>query len=230
MEHNESGRIYFPGNPWPEGHRITNFQWTGRVERSSGIWFDLHLQTEDYRAEGEREERERGDWESPIVWNNYGSCTLSSTYWPGCAYGFQAGSVKLPLDWSGLEHREFAFDDDPEDLGVPRPFNIYLTGHDAVSAHRIKIKREPSVETYHFAWKGSIALAYAGDERFIHSFQAEVQGVPFGGILIPDDVREQDAFALVEPFVTDMRQFKIIHEGRFWKVLPSGRKRRTKTS
>ena len=84
------GRIYFPGNPWPKGHAITQFQWSARVDRSSGIWFDLHLETDYYYADDreEIEDRAKSDWASRIVWCNYHSCTLSSVNWVGECYGF----------------------------------------------------------------------------------------------------------------------------------------------
>ncbi|MET3287619.1 UNVERIFIED_CONTAM: hypothetical protein ABID98_000189 [Brevibacillus sp. OAP136] len=36
-------RIYFAGNPWPDGHRIKAFAWSGRLEPGSGLWFDFDL-------------------------------------------------------------------------------------------------------------------------------------------------------------------------------------------
>ena len=43
------GRI-FHGNPWPNGHAIKQFTWTGRVE-PEGLFFAFNLQTEKYDAE-----------------------------------------------------------------------------------------------------------------------------------------------------------------------------------
>src|SRR5262245_65251611 len=92
------GRIYFPGNPWPGGHAVIACTWTARVERGTGIWFDLDLETEDYDAADEAsadddsdEDAAESDWESKVVWNNYGSCILSSTRWPGDGCGFLVG-------------------------------------------------------------------------------------------------------------------------------------------
>lgn len=47
------GRIWFPGNPWPGGHRVTEFAWTGRLDDAGRLWFDLSLQTEPYDDSGE---------------------------------------------------------------------------------------------------------------------------------------------------------------------------------
>lgn len=41
------GRIFFPGNPWPEGHRIKEFAWSGRLDAKTGLWFDLHVRGAD---------------------------------------------------------------------------------------------------------------------------------------------------------------------------------------
>src|SRR5262245_60127702 len=76
------GRIVFLGSPWPNGHAIARFRWTGWIVPDSGLWFDLHLESADYDAkdpEGTEEPEEDdslGNWESKIVWNNYGSCIL----------------------------------------------------------------------------------------------------------------------------------------------------------
>ncbi len=208
----ELGRIWFKGNPWPKGHAVTTFEWTARVERATGIWFDLHLTTANYYAEDppsgpdSREEDgddDESDWESKTVWCNYHSCTLSSTYWPGCAFGFLAGSKDDPLDLAKIGGKTFAFDDDPNDLCLPRPFGIYLTGHDAVSGHRVRFKREPKKRTYRVTWSGRIALAYAGSDDFEYDFDAKIGGVSFGGIQFPPGVSNQDAQSLAAPFLAD---------------------------
>jgi len=51
-------RIYFKDNPWPNGHSIKEFEWEARLEPDSGIWFDLHLKSEDYDADDIVEEEE----------------------------------------------------------------------------------------------------------------------------------------------------------------------------
>jgi hypothetical protein len=213
MPRKELGRIYFPGNPWPKGHAITKFAWTGRVERSSGIWFDLHLETEPYRASDPKasdeddEDDDASDWESNVVWCNYNSCTLSSTQWNG--YGFLAGSASEPLDWKSLNRRAFAFDQKPGNLMHPRPFNIYLTGHDSVCDHKLEIRRERGKRTFSFDWSGKIALTYGGETKFRHAFKASLSGVTFGGILFPINMSTQDAQLALVPFVANVQQFNM---------------------
>lgn len=219
------GRIVFPGNPWPKGHAVTAFIWTGRVDRSSGIWFDMHLQTEDYYAadresvEIDDEEEDRlSDWEARSLWYNFHSCTISSTFWPGCGYGFLAGSKDEQLDFKKLSKRVFEFDPEPASLAMPRPFNIYLHGHDAVCDHCVVVKREPKKSTYSIDWKGKIALAYYGDETFRYEFAAKVAGVRFGGIQFPPGTH--DPMSLVVPFVHDPRKWKLRKTQDLVKVMP----------
>ncbi len=53
------GRIWFPGNPWPDGHRIEEFAWTGRLDDAGRLWFDLTLRTGPYDEAGVAEDRTR---------------------------------------------------------------------------------------------------------------------------------------------------------------------------
>ncbi|NOU88869.1 hypothetical protein GC102_24425 [Paenibacillus sp. LMG 31460] len=67
-----------------------------------------------------QDDEEVSDWQAKIVWNNYHSCTLSSTY-RGEASGFQVGKELNQFD---------------------------------------------------IKWEGKIALTYAGQNDFLHSFEA----------------------------------------------------------
>lgn len=116
--------IRFKENPWPEGHRIIEFVWSGRLDPESGIWFDFHLETEDYYAgdedddyvvDEEEEEAEETDWkwidwQSKITWGNYHSCILSSTYWEEGEKGFLVGTKEEKLDFSRLEGKDIIVD------------------------------------------------------------------------------------------------------------------------
>ena len=77
-------RIYFKGNPWPEGHPVKEFVWSAK-EKNGEVWFDMHLESANYYAERDIENNEDvdypSDWAAPIVWSNYHSCILSSSYW-----------------------------------------------------------------------------------------------------------------------------------------------------
>lgn len=206
------GRIYFPGNPWPDGHAVVAFDWTARVERGTGVWFDLHLETEPYYAADGRpddgDSEPKSDWKSRVVWSNYHACRMSSTAWPGQCHGFLAATKRDPLDLKALSGRTFRFDRPPVDLVPPRPFHIYLTGHDACADHRVTFTRERGKRTYAVDWQGRIALTYAGSDEFEHRFRADLRGVMFGGIVFPRGTSPDEAVTLIEPFVADPGAFK----------------------
>jgi hypothetical protein len=207
----ELGRIYFPRNPWPKGHEIRDFVWSGRIERATGVWFDLHLTTVEYYAEDpssgpnfcDDADVESDNWRSKTVWCNFHQCTLSSTYWKGQAYGFQVGCKEKPLDFSKFTDRSFSFDLKP-DLKPPRPFGIYLTGHDEVSGHRLKFTRLRGKAGYAIKWTGKIAQSYYGSKDFRYRFVADVNAVKFEGLVVPFCSSDQEAKQIAEPFIRNV--------------------------
>lgn len=225
------GRIYFVGNPWPDGHAVTRCVWTARLEPETGIWFDLHLESEDYYAaddeaedeEGDEEEKEvdvsKGDWESKIVWNNYHSCILSSTQLNG--EGFLVGTKASPLDMHGISGKTFVVDGPPIDFENPRAFGVYLLGHDVVSDHRITFAREPNRATYSIDWRGKIALYYAGEEDFKYEFHATLTGIRFKGIRLPEGTKEPDIAALIRPFISNLAAWNVEPRGKHFRLVPS---------
>ncbi len=78
-------KIYFTDNPYPNGHNIEEFSWSGRIDEYGSIYFDFHLKTENYYANDDENEEDEAeglpDWDSKIVWGNYHACILSSKYW-----------------------------------------------------------------------------------------------------------------------------------------------------
>lgn len=226
----EIGRIKFHGNPWPKGHAITNFKWTGRIERGTGIWFDLHLETAEYYAEDPKshanyfddaEDESSDDWTSKTVWCNYHSCVISSTSWSGQGTGFLVSTKESPLDFAKLGKREFAFDDAPRDLSPPRPFGIYLTGHDSVSSHRVRFRPEKSKKTFAIEWAGKIALSYAGSDEFKHAFNAKLSGVRFDGILMPRELTNFEVITHAEPFVKNVHSnWKVMRTKEALRIMP----------
>ncbi len=170
-----NGRIVFPGNPWPAGHAIEEFAWTGRLDRAGNLWFDFHLRSADYAAEGLPEHPAGApDWSSPVVWANYHRCTLSSTYWgeddgtgflaatPGKLFQLKAAAPQR-LTADPLPLREI---DELEYLA----FNIYLLGHDSVADQEVLFTRRAD-GAHDIEWCGRIALSYADDHEFRHRFQ-----------------------------------------------------------
>jgi hypothetical protein len=179
-------RIFFPGNPWPEGHAIEAFQWTASV-RDAQVWFDLHLQSAAYDAEreieetGDHEDENDGeedfssDWEAPGVWTNYHRCTLSSTRWPGYA-GFKVGPVS-GYGFRSLDCFEATVDDPPPEDQAANAFHIYLFSHGAVARHRIRFERVAGTDRFDITWRGHIALSFGGDPDYDRAFTATLFGV-----------------------------------------------------
>lgn len=177
----KANRIYFEDNPWPEGHPIKTFKWKARV-KDGEVWFDVHLESADYYSERDIEDDEdteyESDWKAPIVWGNYHSCTMSSTYWH--EGGFKVCKLE---DYSPefLDGLELEVDMNPnisehrDDLA----FHIYLLGHDAVAFHKIKFIREGDSSNFTIVWSGRIAQAYVGNHNFKHPFTFTVENKNF---------------------------------------------------
>lgn len=127
-------RIWFPGSPWPDGHRIAEFRWTGWLDPSDGLRFGFLLVSADYHAEdppgaGDEPPREVPFGVSRTTWLNYGRCTIRPSL------GFLAGTPDAPLDLDALTGRTFTADPldslaDLEEDDDEFAFHLYLLGHD----------------------------------------------------------------------------------------------------
>ncbi|MGX7669289.1 hypothetical protein [Plantactinospora sp. DSM 117369] len=200
------GRIWFPGNPWPDGHRITEFAWTGRLDGDGRLWFDLMLKTADYDeaddepAKGSAEEDVNDDEDdvedflAPTVWQNYHSCTIGSTW--DDATGLVAATPGRPFRFAGPEPQRLTADPLPiADPDAAPAFWIYLLGHDSVAAHQVDFVREPSGTGYRIDWQGRIALTYIGEQEFRYTFRAEIRDVELGHVGIPESMSVDQARA-----------------------------------
>ncbi|MDH5507883.1 MAG: hypothetical protein OEZ02_11750 [Anaerolineae bacterium] len=223
-----SSKITFHDNPWPQGHKIVEFAWTGRLEAETGLWFDLHLKTEKYYAEdtarGAPEETGEAisDWDSKIVWRNYHAGILSSIKW-GHTRGLQVGSAAAPLDWAALLGGELAVDGLPRDEAQPPAFGLYLLGHDAAADHRIRFAAGEKAGEYTIDWRGKIALAYAGDYDYRYSFTARIAAAEFAGFALPEGMRPRQARAAMAGLVRDPAGYRLVRrKGRRWYVRRAG--------
>jgi hypothetical protein len=181
------GRIWFPGNPWPDGHRLLECAWTGRLDDAGRLWFDLSLATSDYDENGAPPEDpgKDGDWVSPSVWSNYHSCSLSSTRWEG-ATGLLAATPQRRFGFTDPRPQRLTADPLPiEDPDAPPAFHVYLLGHDSVAGHEVEFTREDTGR-HRIEWTGRIALTYAGDEEFRYEFRAEIRDIAVEYIGLPD--------------------------------------------
>jgi hypothetical protein len=218
-------RIYFIDNPWPNGHRIINFEWSAHFkynddgEKRDGLYFDFHLETADYYEEDAEEEEDADDedaddWHAKIVWNNYHSCTLSSQEWDN--KGFLVGSDENLFDWESLDGHEYKIDflseEEQENFDHElTAFDVYLLGHDASAFHIIKFTKL-DVDSYKIDWQGKLAQAYVGDYEFKYDFHTVLSSVSFSGIDIPDEVTDEQAYALLARFVRNPALFELHHE------------------
>lgn len=216
-------RIYFPGNPWPNGHAINELVWSARLEPDSGIWFDLHLESEDYDADDDNAEDDDDEaesdssWYSKVVWNNYHSCILSSTNWGHS--GFLVGTKQSPIDFAAISQRTFACDPLPPSEEVfKRAFGIYLLGHDGAAEHKIHFTPKDR-GLFELDWRGKIALEYIGSDTFDHEFHARYNHLSFAGIKLPENTRESDARSLLAPFLVGAEALKpTMKDGSLWMV------------
>ena len=190
------GRIWFPGNPWPDGHRVEKFEWTGRLDGLGQLWFDVTLRTASYDEAGAIDDDEESDdlpeWEAPIVWNNYHRCTISSTLWED-ATGLLAATPERRFGLVGSEPQRLTADPLPvEDLDADPAFHVYLLGHDSVADHAITFTAD-GTGGHRVDWRGRIALTYAGNEEFEHEFRAEIRGAHLAHMTPADGMTGDEA-------------------------------------
>ena len=204
---NES-RIYFLNNPYPKGHLLEEFTWSGRLEPDTGIWFDLHLKTKHYYDEDESGDSEEvsNDWNAKIVWANFNSCILSSTFWNDNA-GILIGTKRRKLDFQNLVSEVIEADKLPRpksfDINEDPPFHIYLLGHDDCAEHKIQFTNSQKTGFFDIKWNGKIALAYAGDYEFKYDFDAKIYQTRFDGIRVPAGISKMEIEDLLKHFVSD---------------------------
>ncbi len=210
-------RIFFKGSPYPNGHQIEEFVWSGRLEKNRGLIFDIHLVSANYYAEDnseeEEEEEDKPTWDSKIVWANYHQCTMSSTYWND--QGFVVGSPASKIDFDKLLNKVLIVDSvqpGAEYDAKKLSFSIYLLGHDNCANHQITFIKQYDKSTFDIEWKGNIALAYSGDYDFDYSFEAMIGKVKFAGIIFDKKLSLNENQELLENCVVDASAFEIIND------------------
>lgn len=216
------GRIYFPGNPWPEGHALKELTWSARIDPERGLVFGLYLTSADYYAERELDDVDdhaSAWWEAPGAWSNYHACRLSSNAWV-------VGTDREPLSFAGLSERTFVVDDpsspdfDVDDLDDGRTFHIYLLGHDDCADHRIRFSHDGDSGLWRLDWHGRIALAYVGDYEFLHEFRVEAAELAFAGFELPAGLAEAEARALLTRWCPDVGELTLDATGPCRHLVP----------
>ena len=225
------GTIRFIGSPWPKGHAVRKFVWSGRLDPKTGVWFDLHLETADFDAndksrDGDEDGDEDDDWKSKMVWENYGSAALSSTKWENEHTGFLVGTKKAPLDFSARGLAKKAFVVDPAPLPKKRAFGLYAIGHNTPGKHEIHFKpagRGPSFESAAIEWSGKLSLGFdvhGKGARLDHAFAVTIPKATFEGFRVRDGVSVADARTAMASFVRSPMAFDFVkRKGKLWACL-----------
>ncbi len=208
-----TNRIFFKDNPYPNGHKIIEFIWSGRLEPETGLWFDFHLKTEEYYAEDDSDDEfePESDWQAKIVWRNYHACTMSSTEWH--FGGILVGTENEKLDFENLESGTLTADILPlpenfdfEDLS----FYIYLLGHDSCADHKIKFAKKKSADIFDIEWTGKTALTYIGNYEFKREFTAFIENTKFNGFEFENGNADDFGKYIISPNLFEIRDNKII--------------------
>ena len=233
--HQEANRIYFIGNPYPKGHKIIEFIWEGRVDEDEILWFDFHLRTDDYYAEDVADIIDdltdtNADWRSKIVWENFHSCTLSSTYWKeeNRNKGVRIGTTYEKVNFDDLLTKPILVDPLPLSSNFDYgnlAFNIYLLGHDICANHKITIV--PKGDNYDINWIGRIELMAGGEiDDFEYEFSANIQNINFAGFRFPNAWSLQKAEDTFKKTLANFQDYEFrrvslgneVHEYRLFKI------------
>lgn len=223
---NQPNRIYFLENPYPKGHNLKEFLWSGRIEEDKSMWFDFHLKTDEYSAGDETDdddEESKSDWDSKVVWDNYHNCTMSSTYWGDRGIQIHKTAAKVVFNdfiKEPLLADTFTFDDeefDSDDVA----FGIYLLGHDTCANHEIEIT-PTGKNKFEIEWSGKIALTYSGEDEFSHDFTLFLQNIEFDSFYYPKSWSLEKA---TDFFKTNFEDFE---EYEFVDLNPKSKKREYK--
>lgn len=223
------GRILFPGNPWPAGHRIKELTWGGTLHPLKGLGLHFELKSADY-YEGEDDgfpftndvDEALDDWAQKAAWANYHACHIGpSMTSDSIGIPMSEGEVPFRFDAPSYEFRADPLPASVSDVFGHGVFGIYLLGHDACADHHIRLARSPEDHTYRIDWTGRIALAYAGGEAFKYNFRAEADGVRFDAIslwhFMPKNAKEHLGIDIdpdmsprdwIAPYVADPEHFR----------------------
>lgn len=164
-------RIYFIGNPWPEGHPIKDFSWS-LIKNEQGYSLHFDIVTAEYSAERSfpEEAMKASNWESPMAWNNYFCGSIHGGF-----HLCNSNTDPIKTLTKGPHLVDMLQDNvsDIDDL----VFEPYILGHDAMAFHEILIEQN-SAGNFDINWKGKIALIYSGEKEFNHEFKAVIPNVP----------------------------------------------------
>ncbi|RFP63824.1 hypothetical protein D0N36_17340 [Hymenobacter lapidiphilus] len=211
------GRIFFKDNPYPLGHKVKEFVWSGHLDPEKGLLFDFHLETEYYDAEDDSDDvgEPESDWQAKGVWNNYHRCTLSSTEWH--SGGIVVGTPDEPFSFAALTERVLVGDALPLDEDFDREeaaCYIYLLGHDSCADHRIAFTKGQAAGTYDIYWTGKTVMDLddLDYEEYGHDFEARLTNVRFAGFSLASKLDERENKELFEDCVLEPALFRLVED------------------
>lgn len=214
-----AGTIAFPGSPWPKGHAVQDAVWRGHID-DRGLWFDFHVRSNPYpRPSHDEDEDEEfdSDWESPSVWQNYGSCILSTLHWPGVFTGICVGDAERPFDMGRLGRLRAeplpARATMHHLVGPDRTIGLYLFAHGTAADHDLRFTRRG--KTFDLTWRARIAHTYGKPEvnefasPFSNRFELRATGLRFGGFEVADRLPIDVAKDLMQIFTADFGAYRL---------------------
>lgn len=192
-------KITYVGNPWANGHKVTNSFSLFLQEQQEkdeedeedekdnvkpqdpGIYLSVSIKTEDYnesdklnQEEDEDENEDLSDWESKSLWNNFHSSHID------CQNAVPIAILNNPIDFSKISNYTFYMDkvEDMEEVELDDfSFFCYILGHDSVAGHQFKFSQKEG--KLDLLWIGKVARSYAGDYEFKYDFQVELFGLTY---------------------------------------------------
>lgn len=100
------GRIWFPGNPWPDGHRVAKFRWTGWLLPEDGAGFDFSLKTAAY-DEDDRARLDGDDYAFHVYLLGHDSVADHRIRFP-----VRHGPSRFDVEWTGRVALTYVGDDE----------------------------------------------------------------------------------------------------------------------
>jgi hypothetical protein len=78
----------------------------------------------------------------------------------------------------------------------------------------------PTAAGHDVTWTGALALYYAGEEEFRYGFRAELRGVRFAGIAVPEELDRDAAQRMLAELVDEPERFELDPTGRWFTPVP----------
>jgi hypothetical protein len=219
------GRIYFKGNPWPAGHRIAVFKWTGYFEPRTGLWFGFELTSAEYGEEGPPPNFDESEAADPDDdWMNCwyeNQCLLTPA--DGERGGFLVGTPQEPLSFASLTKREFRVDALP--LEGPAAFHAYVSdpaGHTPIGDHRIRfVERLDGPFEFSVNWRGLVATSARRDAEIDCEFEARIERARFGGFHgVVESLQQPGLIERALQCLAEPELFEVTSEGCFRSLVP----------